>query len=161
MMGNSHKVELMRRAIDLSAASNKADGDRPFGAIVVKDGEIVGEGRNCAGSTCDATAHSEVVAIRDAGARLGTADLSGCEMYTSCEPCPMCAAAIHWARLDEVLFGATIDDAAEAGFNELDLTCSQLYDLGGSGVETRRGVLKSECKALFQLWKEGPNPIPN
>ena len=106
----------MRRAIELSAASNREDGDGPFGAIVVKNGEIVGEGRNCVGSTCDASAHSEVVAIRDAGERLGTANLSGCEMYTSCEPCAMCSAAIWYSGIDRVYFAASSAEARNAGF---------------------------------------------
>ncbi len=110
------KADFMRRAIDLSAASDKSDGDEPFGAVIVKDGKIVGEGRNRVGSECDPTAHGEIDAIRNAGKRLGTTDLSGCDLYTSCEPCAMCAAAIWWAGIERVYFAASSADARQAGF---------------------------------------------
>jgi guanine deaminase len=106
------KQDFMRRAIELSAEPKPASGDRPFGAVVVKNGKIVGEGRNCIGSAKDPTAHSEVMAIRDACTRLGTTDLAGCELYTSCEPCPMCAGAIFWARLDKVYYAVSAADSA-------------------------------------------------
>jgi len=105
----------MRRAIELSAASNKAEGDGPFGAVIVKDGKITGEGRNRVGSTLDPSAHGEIDAIRDACRNLGTSDLSGCELYTSCEPCAMCAAAIWWAGIERVYFAASAVDSRQAG----------------------------------------------
>jgi len=92
------------------------------------------------------------VAIRRASEKLSSIDLIGCTMYTTCEPCPMCAAAIHWAKLDAVHFGATIADADQAGFSELTLPASELYRQGGSGVRLISGPLNAECSALFAEW---------
>ncbi|MBL6928970.1 MAG: nucleoside deaminase [Rhodospirillales bacterium] len=148
------KNELMRQAIKLSAASNREDGDGPFGAIVVKDGKVVGEGRNCVGSTCDATAHSEVVAIRDAGSRLGTADLSGCEMYTSCEPCAMCSAAIWWAGIDRVYFAASSAQSGDAGFGTGTLMQELTRPIEERAVSGEK-LLGDEAVAVLKKWMEG------
>ncbi len=112
----------MRRAIELSAASNKADGDGPFGAVIVRDGKIIGEGRNRVGSTCDPSAHGEIDAIRDACRNLDTADLSGCDLYTSCEPCAMCAAAIFFAGIERVYFAASSADSRSIGLGSRALS---------------------------------------
>jgi len=146
-------VELMRRAIKLSAASKREDGDGPFGAIVVKDGRIVGEGRNCVGSTCDATAHSEVAAIRDAGTHLGTANLSGCEMYTSCEPCAMCSAAIWWAGIDRVYFAASSAEARDAGFGAGTLLQELNRPIEKRSVSGKK-LLGDEAVAVLKKWEE-------
>ena len=106
------------------------EGNRPAGSVIVKDGKVVGEGRNLVNTETDPTAHGEVVAIRCTALNLRTVDLSGCTMYTTCEPCPMCAAAIHWARLDACVYGAAISDAATAGFNELHLPIGDVYRIG-------------------------------
>lgn len=108
----------LREAIRLSLEKMEANEGGPFGAVVVRDGTIVGRGWNRVTSTNDPTAHAEVVAIRDACSRLRTFSLAGCEIYSSCEPCPLCLAAIYWARLDRVYFAATCDDAAAAGFDD-------------------------------------------
>lgn len=108
----------MRRAIQLSQEKMEQNCGGPFGAVIVKDGEIVGEGWNQVTSTNDPTAHAEVNAIRAACAAMGTFDLKGCEIYTSCEPCPMCLAAIYWARLDRVFFANTRQDAEKIGFDD-------------------------------------------
>ncbi|MDA5192344.1 nucleoside deaminase [Govanella unica] len=105
--------DFMSRAIALGALCEKAAGDRPFGAVVVRDGQIIGAGRNRAGSLKDPTAHAELLAIRDACARTGSGDLSGAEIYASGEPCPMCAAAIGWAGIDRVVYGAAAALAVE------------------------------------------------
>ena len=97
------KEELMRKAIELSI-ENVANGGGPFGAVIAKDGEIIATGVNRVTSQCDPTAHAEVSAIRAAATKLGTFNLSGCEIYTSCEPCPMCLGAIYWARLDKMYY---------------------------------------------------------
>ena len=97
------KEELMRKAIELSI-ENVANGGGPFGAVIAKDGEIIATGVNRVTSQCDPTAHAEVSAIRAAASKLGTFNLSGCEIYTSCEPCPMCLGAIYWARLDKMYY---------------------------------------------------------
>jgi tRNA(Arg) A34 adenosine deaminase TadA len=97
------------------------------------------------------------VTIQRAAAALGTIDLSGYVMYTTCEPCPMCASAIHWARLDQVIFGAGIRDAQHAGFNELSVPITQLYKTGGSRTRIISGVLTEECAALFREWLANPS----
>jgi guanine deaminase len=113
-MSNSFMQEAIQRAVD-----NVRSGiGGPFGAIVVKDGRVIAAGTNLVTSTNDPTAHAEVTAIREACRALGTFQLTGCEIYTSCEPCPMCLGAIYWARPDRVYFAATASDAAEAGFDD-------------------------------------------
>ena len=111
------RQELMRTAIRLSE-DNVRNGGGPFGAVIVKDGEIVATGTNRVTADCDPTAHAEVNAIRAACARLGTFDLSGCEIYSSCEPCPMCLGAIYWAHLDKLYYGNDKKDAAGIGFDD-------------------------------------------
>ena len=108
----------MRRAIKLAAENVRAGRGGPFGAVVVQGPQVIAEGTNLVTSTNDPTAHAEVVAIRRACAALGTFQLSGCELYTSCEPCPMCLGAIYWARPSAMYFGATHVDAADAGFDD-------------------------------------------
>lgn len=111
------KEELMRKAIELSV-KNVAEGGGPFGAVIARNGEIVAEGVNRVTADHDPTAHAEISAIRAAAKRLDTFDLSGCEIYTSCEPCPMCLGAIYWARLDRMYYGNSRQDAAAAGFDD-------------------------------------------
>jgi guanine deaminase len=112
------ETSLLRRAVELALEGVRAGRGGPFGAVVALDGAIVGEGCNRVTSTNDPTAHAEVVAIRAACARLGRHELSGCTLYASCEPCPMCLAAIHWARLERLVFAAGREDAAAAGFDD-------------------------------------------
>jgi guanine deaminase len=108
----------MRRAIELARLGMSSGAGGPFGAVVVKDGEIIGEGFNRVIATNDPTAHGEVVAIRDACARLGRFSLEGCEIHTTGEPCPMCLGAIHWARIGRIYYGFSITDAATIGFDD-------------------------------------------
>src|SRR5688572_3154517 len=108
----------MRRAIELAQRGADSNDGGPFGCVVVRDGEVVGEGWNKVTSTNDPTAHAEVVAIRDACARLGDFQLDGCSVYTSCEPCPMCLGAIYWARPDRVIYANTRFDAASIDFDD-------------------------------------------
>jgi guanine deaminase len=114
----SDDLRFMRRAIELARMGMKAGAGGPFGAVVVKDGEIIGEGHNRVIATNDPTAHGEVVAIREACARLGTFNLTGCEIHTTGEPCPMCLGAIHWARIGRIYYGFSISDAAAIGFDD-------------------------------------------
>jgi len=117
------KQIFMQRAIELSETGMQGGKGGPFGCVIVKDGKIVGEGYNQVTSTNDPTAHAEVVAIRDACKNLNTFQLDGCEVYTSCEPCPMCLGAIYWARPAMIYYANTRDDAAAIGFDD-----SFIYD---------------------------------
>lgn len=118
-MSNPYMQEAIQRAVE----NVRSGRGGPFGAIVVKDGRVIATGTNLVTSANDPTAHAEVTAIREACRALGTFQLTGCEIYTSCEPCPMCLGAIYWARPDRVYFAATASDAAEAGFDD-----SFIYD---------------------------------
>lgn len=141
----------MTLAIDRAKAAI-ASGQTPFGAVIVRGDQLLESGHNEVWRRTDPTAHAEIVAISRAAAAAGTIDLSGCAMYTTCEPCPMCAAAVHWARIDAVYSGASIADAAAAGFNELHLSARDLYRQGRSPVRLTEGLLRDECAALFQEW---------
>lgn len=116
-------TDFMKRAIELSRQTLTSNAGGPFGAVVVKDKQIIAEGVNRVVADKDPTAHAEVVAIRIATQKLGSSDLSDCEIYTSCEPCPMCLGAIYWARLRKVYYANSADDAAEVGFDD-----SFIYD---------------------------------
>jgi tRNA(Arg) A34 adenosine deaminase TadA len=147
--------ELMRRAIGLALEAVESGRGGPFGAVVARDGQVLATGGNLVTSTSDPTAHAEVVAIRAACAALGSHELRGCEIYASCEPCPMCLGAAHWARVDRVWFGATRDDAAAAGFDD-----ALLYQELALPREARRmplrQVLREEALAAFRAWLADP-----
>lgn len=144
--------DYMRLAIRI-AEEGIAAGQSPFGAVIVRAGQLVSEAHNTVWLTRDPTAHAEVGAIRKAAKALGTIDLSGCEMYTTCEPCPMCLAATHWAKIGTVYYGATIADAQAAGFCELCVAAKLLAQMGGSSLRVESGILQPECSALFGKWK--------
>lgn len=141
----------MRRAIALSC-QGVAEGGGPFGAVVVKDGRIVGEGRNAVVPTRDPTAHAEVVAIRAACAALGTHDLSGAVIYTSCEPCPMCLGAVWWARITEIVYGNDRADAAAIGFDDAAIYDEVCLPIPARRLPLRR-LLGAEAIAAFRLWE--------
>ena len=130
------------------------DGQTPFGACIVKDGHVVSCVHNVVWKTCDITAHAEIHAIRDACRRTGMIDLSGCAIYSTCEPCPMCFSAIHWAGIRRIVYGADIEDARQAGFRELEISNLQMKEAGHSLIEIVSGVLKRECVELFGEWKK-------
>jgi tRNA(Arg) A34 adenosine deaminase TadA len=130
-----------------------AAGQTPFGAVIVRDDKVVSEAHNCVWLTCDPTAHAEIVGIRKAAAALRTIDLSGCAMYTTCEPCPMCLSAIHWSKIGVVYYGAAIADAEAAGFCELCVAAKALAQMGGSPLRVEAGPLRMECVDLFAKWK--------
>ena len=111
----------MREAVDMATKGVLNKDGHPFGCIIVKDGDIVGRGCNKTTSTFDPSAHGEVVAIRDACTRLSRTDLNGCDLYTSCEPCPMCMGCIYWARINKVYFGCSISDQNEHGFDYAEI----------------------------------------
>ncbi|PWH85387.1 nucleoside deaminase [Brumimicrobium oceani] len=144
--------EYMRRAIELSKES-VANGGGPFGAVIVKDGKIIAESSNSVTIDNDPTAHAEVNTIRKACKALNTFELVGCEIYSSCEPCPMCLGAIYWSRLDELYFANTKKDAADIGFDD-----SFIYDELNVSVEKRRvktsQFMREEAIVAFQNWEE-------
>ena len=144
------KEEFMRKAIALSI-ENVKNGGGPFGAVIVRDDEIVATGVNRVTANCDPTAHAEVSAIREAARKLGTFDLNGCEIYTSCEPCPMCLGAIYWAHLDKMYYGTTKSDAKEIGFDD-----SFIYEELELKPEDRRlyseNLLHAEAIKAFEAW---------
>jgi guanine deaminase len=150
------KEEFMREAIRLSVEKMQAGYGGPFGAVVVRNGEIIARGYNNVLSSNDPTAHAEVDAIRKACAALGTYQLSDCELYTSCEPCPMCLGAIYWARPKAVYYGNTKEDAAAIGFDD-----QFIYEEIGQPFEQRSipmyPLLREEALAGFRAWQEKPD----
>lgn len=151
------KEDLMRRAIQLSD-DNVDNGGGPFGAIIVKDGEVIATGVNRVTANHDPTAHAEVSAIRCACQKLGTYDLSGCEIYTSCEPCPMCLGAIYWAHIDKIYYGNNKVDAKKIGFDD-----SFIYDEMLLPREKRSvpmvNLLPDEAIRTFEAWRNKEDKI--
>jgi guanine deaminase len=145
-------ADYMNLAIEKAKEGIRA-GQSPFGAVIINNGNVVSCAHNRVWKTTDPTAHAEVNAIREAAQNLKTIDLSGCIMYTTCEPCPMCLTAIHWAKIETVYYGATIADAEEANFNELVFPAKELAKKGGSTLKVIDGILRQECASLFKLWK--------
>ena len=143
----------MSRAIDIAQEGMDSGKGGPFGAVVVHNGEIIGEGCNQVTSTNDPTAHAEIVAIREACRTLGAFQLENCSIYTSCEPCPMCLGAIYWARPERVFFACTRDDAAHAGFVD-----DFIYEELGKSHEERRlvimNLMRDEALQVFERWME-------
>lgn len=148
----------MQEAINLSIENVKSGNGGPFGAVIVKDGKIIARGANSVTSTNDPTAHAEVVAIRNACKTLGSFQLDGCEIYTSCEPCPMCLGAIYWARPDKMYYANTKADAAEIAFDD-----QFIYDEIEIPVENRKLVteqmMRDEALEAFRLWADSNKKI--
>jgi guanine deaminase len=145
--------DFMRLAIQ-KTREGIAAGQSPFGSAIVRNGEVVAVTHNTVWKTTDPTAHAEVNCIRAAATALKTIDLKGCTLYSTTEPCPMCLSAIHWAKIERVAFGATIADAAEAGFCELSVPAKNLARMGGSHLKVEDGLLREQCAALFREWKQ-------
>jgi guanine deaminase len=143
----------MRLAIE-KTQEGIAAGQSPFGAVVVRAGQVVAAAHNTVWRDGDPTAHGEVNAIRQAAAVLRSITLDGCTLYSTCEPCAMCMAAIHWAKIDRVFYGATIADATAAGFSELSVPAQELVERGGSPVHVERGPLHEQCRELFRTWAQ-------
>lgn len=150
--------EFLRRAIALATENVVQGKGGPFGAVIVRDGKIVGEGANSVTSTNDPTAHGEVNAIRAACQALGTFTLAGCQLYTSCEPCPMCLAASYWARLDAIYYGSNAADAAQAGFDDAFLYGELRMDPEQRQLRSTQ-LLGDEAWAAFAAWLASPNKI--
>jgi tRNA(Arg) A34 adenosine deaminase TadA len=161
LWGINHKImyqeKFMRQAIEL-AKKNITTGNGPFGAVIVKDGEIIAQASNSVTKTNDPTAHAEINAIRLACEKLNTFDLSGCEIYSSCEPCPMCLGAIYWAQLNKLYFASSRKEAAAAGFND-----EFIYEELGKTIRERKiptkQVLKNEAEIIFKTWNEFEDKI--
>jgi guanine deaminase len=143
--------QFMREAIRLSMVKMKANHGGPFGSVIVRRDRIVGRGWNCVISTNDPTAHAELVAIRDACRRLKTFALDGCEIYTSCEPCPMCLAAIYWARLGRIYYANTRKDAAAIDFDDDFLYREMKLPISRRSIAMKQS-LRGEAQAAFEAW---------
>jgi tRNA(Arg) A34 adenosine deaminase TadA len=150
---------LLREAIRLSIEKMEANEGGPFGAVIVQRGIVVGRGWNRVTSTNDPTAHAEVVAIRDACSRLKTYVLAGCEIYSSCEPCPLCLAAIYWSRLDCICYAASASDAAEAGFDDLRFYAELAKAPADRSIPVQQ-ALGQEARLAFQRWNQKKDRIP-
>jgi Cytosine/adenosine deaminases len=151
------KKKFMRKAIALSL-ENVNSGGGPFGAVIVKDGKIIATGVNKVTAKNDPTAHAEVVAIRKAAKKMGTFDLAGCEIYTSCEPCPMCLGAVYWAHLDRIYYGNTKTDAKKIGFDDSFIYAELDLDPENRKIQAVQ-LLKEEANIAFTAWEESENKI--
>jgi len=150
-MPRNPKPEFMRLAVREARKNFRTLAGGPFGACIVKDGRVIAAARNTVLKN-DPTAHAEVNAIRRACRALKTHDLSGCEIYSTTEPCPMCFSAIHWARIGSIVFGTGIPDARRCGFHELEISNETLKALGRSRIRLQGGFLVDECRGVFADW---------
>ena len=148
----------MEQAIALATENVTSGAGGPFGAVIVRDGKVIATGVNRVTTTNDPTAHAEVTAIRNACAELKSFRLDGCEIYSSCEPCPMCLAAIYWAHCDAIFYGNTAKDAAEAGFDD-----EHLYDELKRPIPQRRiptlNLLREKAISSFDAWRSSSNKV--
>jgi tRNA(Arg) A34 adenosine deaminase TadA len=152
MENTNLKSQFMKRAIELSLRNMTSNAGGPFGAVIVRQDKIVGEGWNQVTSTNDPTAHAEVMAIRNACANLNNFDLSDCEIYTSCEPCPMCLSAIYWARLKKIYFANTRKDAANIGFDD-DLIYQEIPKELDQRLIPMLPLEREEALKVFSIWQ--------
>jgi guanine deaminase len=143
----------MQKAITLATENVKSGRGGPFGAVIVRDGEVVATGANLVTATNDPTAHGEIVAIRNACSLLGTFQLNGCHIYTSCEPCPMCLAAIYWARCGAIFYGCSAADAAAAGFDDAFLYEEMKLPIAERTIPTFN-FLPEQAIASFEAWRD-------
>ena len=150
-MSAERTIDFMREAVRLSAEEMRKGAGGPFGAIIVKDDRIIAQGWNRVTSANDPTAHAEVTAIRNACDLLGTFSLAGCEIYSSCEPCPMCLAAIYWARLDRLYFANTREEAAAIGFDDAHIYGEVSKPIADRLIPTTRLILP-EAVSVFAEW---------
>ena len=148
----------MREAIRLASA-NVENGGGPFGAVIARGGEIIATGVNRVTANCDPTAHAEVSAIRAAAQKLGTFNLSGCDIYSSCEPCPMCLGAIYWARLDRLFYGNTKADAARIGFDDAFIYKELALPLSERTLRAEQ-LLGKEAIATCEAWEQKTDKTP-
>ncbi len=154
----SRDPAFMRRALALSLVNAGGDQGGPFGAVIVKDGKIVGEGANRVTPQCDPTAHAEIVALRAAARRLNTHDLTGAVIYTSCEPCPMCLAAIMWSRIGRMVYACSRADAAKAGFDDDWFYRQVALPVGKRALKAKR-MMAPLGRRAFRVWAANPNKV--
>ncbi len=148
----------MRQAIELALSNVSKNNGGPFGAVVVKDGEIIGRGANLVTSSNDPTAHAEIVAIREAARNIGSFELKDCEIYTSCEPCPMCLGAIYWARIDKLYYAATKDDAAKADFDDSFIYKEFSLPKDQRSVQSLQ-LMRDDAVKVFEAWNESGDKV--
>ena len=148
----------MARAIELATENVRSGQGGPFGSVIVKDGAILAEAANRVTLTNDPTAHAEVLAIREACRKLGVFELKDCELYSSCEPCPMCLGAIYWARLSRVYFGSLASDASEAGFDDSFIYREIAQPHPERGIPMIQ-MMREEALAAFRAWREKSDKI--
>jgi len=152
MKNAADQSSFMTEAIQLAETGmNRGDGG-PFGAVIVNDGRIVGRGWNRVLATRDPTAHAEIVAIRDGCSRLGQYWLEGCDLYVNCEPCPMCLAAIYWARISSLTFGARREDVEAIGFDDMRIAHEICLPFPERSLPTRQCLLRDEALRVMRLW---------
>ena len=151
------KNKLMARAIELSIDSAKTAGG-PFGSVVVKDNKIISEGSNKVTSSNDPTAHAEIVAIRNACQELQTFNLSGCEIYTTCEPCPMCLSAIYWSRIDKVYYANTREDAKDIDFDDSFIYLEIPKKIDDRKIKMTQ-MLRNDALKAFEIWNNKVDKI--
>ncbi|TBR19641.1 nucleoside deaminase [bacterium] len=147
----------MRLAIREARKNLKTMHGGPFGACIVKGNKVLAVSRNLVLKKNDPTLHAEICAIKEASRKLGDFVLSGCVLYSTCEPCPMCFSAIHWARIDAVVYGANILDAKNSGFNELSIPANKMKQYGNSKVRVFAGFMPDDCRELFKAWDKLEN----
>jgi len=152
-------LALMHRAVEISAAHMRANDGGPFGAVIARGARIIAEGHNAVTSTLDPTAHAEIVAIRAACRALGRFHLDGCVIYTSCEPCPMCLAAIYWARLDHVYYANTRADAQAIGFDDAMIYAEIARPITERAIPATR-IETPAAAAVFAEWRAKDDKIP-
>lgn len=155
----TREEKFMQEAISLSEEAMKKNDGGPFGCVIVKHDKIISRGNNRVTSTNDPTAHAEIVAIREACKSLGTFQLEGCEIYTSCEPCPMCLGAIYWARPEVIYYANSRNDASKIGFDD-----SLIYDEMNADLNTRKilmiNIASDQAKEVFKKWMDKKDKIP-
>lgn len=153
------KEQWVDRVIELAIENVRSGQGGPFASVVVRDGAILGEGANLVTSTNDPSAHAEIIAIRQACQKLRSFELRGCEIYSSCEPCPMCLGAIYWARLASIYFAASKDDASKSGFDD-----SFIYQEFSRRGDQRKipmvRVMNNKALEPFHTWEQQPNKVP-
>jgi tRNA(Arg) A34 adenosine deaminase TadA len=157
-MVTKEDIKYLREAISI-ADENFNDGGGPFGALIVRDNQVISASGNRVVHNCDPTAHAEVLVIRIAAEKLGSHDLDGCVLYSSCEPCPMCLGAIYWAGISRVVFAATRHDAAAAGFSDENIYKEISLDTGQRSIEFIN-IEQERGREVFRRWIDFPGKIP-